>query len=97
MGLTPEQEEACNYWASVTGSDFAEKELVKKNFEKTLIDMLDPKLGVKKLEDLDFAPIKAHLDRVREERKNRPLDERKREAEEKLKAEAKFKYCLFDG
>jgi DNA topoisomerase-1 len=97
MVLTPEQEEVCNYWASVIGSEFAEKELVKKNFEKTLLDMIDPKLGVKRLEDLDFAPIKAHLERMREERKNRPLDERKREAEEKLKAEAKYKYCLFDG
>ena len=33
LDLTPEQEEVCNWWAQVIGSEFVEKELVRKNFE----------------------------------------------------------------
>ena len=77
--LTPEQEEACNWWAQVIGSEFAEKPIVLKNFEETLLGMLDPKHGVKALADLDFTPIKTYLEQVREERKNRPIEDRKRE------------------
>lgn len=59
--------------------------------------MLDPKLGVQFLADLDFSPIKKYLDEQRELKKTRPIDERKREAEEKAKTEGYYKYCLFDG
>ena len=53
----------CNWWAQVEGSEFAEKELVKKNFESTLFGMLDSKkLGIKNFKDLDFSKIKQHLD-----------------------------------
>jgi DNA topoisomerase-1 len=96
--LTQEQEEVCNWWAQVEGSEFAEKELVRKNFEATLLGMLDGKKnGIKSLKDLDFSLIKAHLDEQREARKNRPIDERKRELEEKNQTEGFYKYCLFDG
>ena len=51
--------------------------------------MLDAKkLGINSLKDLDFSKIKEHLDSEREKRKARPIDERKREAEEKNKSEA---------
>jgi Eukaryotic DNA topoisomerase I, DNA binding fragment len=57
----------CNWWAQIIGSDFAEKDLVKKNFENTLLGMLDSKkLGIKSLDDLDFSQIKKHLDDERE-------------------------------
>lgn len=59
--MTPEQEEACNWWALVIGSDFAEIPRVKTNYEKTLLDMFDPKYGVKALADLDFTPIRDYL------------------------------------
>lgn len=98
MNLTQEQEEVCNWWAQIIGSEFAEKELVRKNFESTLLSMIDPKKQtIKSLKDLDFSLIKKHLDDEREARKNRPIDERKREAEERAKSEAFYKYCLIDG
>lgn len=53
---------------------------MRKNFESTLLGMLDSKkLGIKSLKDLDFSKIKQHLDEQREARKNRPIEERKRE------------------
>jgi DNA topoisomerase-1 len=71
---------------------------VRKNFEATLLGMLNGKKnGIKSLKDLDFSLIKAHLDEQREARKNRPIDERKRELEEKNQTEGFYKYCLFDG
>ena len=98
VDLSQEQEEVCNWWAQIVGSDFADKELVKKNFENTLLGMLDSKkLGIESLDDLDFSQIKEHLDDEREKRKLRPIDERKREAEEKAKTEAYYKFCLIDG
>jgi DNA topoisomerase-1 len=39
LDLTPEQEEVCNYWANIIGSEFAEKEKVIQNFEKSLLAM----------------------------------------------------------
>jgi DNA topoisomerase-1 len=60
--------------------------------------MLDTKkFGITSLKDLDFSKIKEHLDNEREKRKARPIDERKREAEEKNKSEAQYKFCLIDG
>ncbi len=60
--------------------------------------MLDSKKKtITSLADLDFTPIKEYLDNQREERKNRPIDERKKEAEEKANKEAYYKYCLIDG
>jgi DNA topoisomerase I len=59
VDLSQEQEEVCNWWAQIVGSDFAEKELVKMNFENTLLGMLDSKkLGIESLDDLDFSQIK---------------------------------------
>jgi DNA topoisomerase I len=98
VDLSQEQEEVCNWWAQIVGSEFSEKELVKKNFESTLLGMLDSKkLGIESLDDLDFSLIKEHLDDEREKRKLRPIDDRKREAEEKAKTEAYYKFCLIDG
>ena len=49
------------------------------------------------MEDLDFTPIQKHLQDYKEQRKNRPIEERKREQEEKQKQDQIYKYCLFDG
>jgi len=77
--LTPEQEEVCNWWAQIIGSEFAEKDIVLKNFEKSFLELFTPEQNVTALADFDFTPIKEYLDRVKEERKNRPIDEKKRE------------------
>lgn len=60
--LSQEQEEACNWWAQIEGSEFALKEKVYNNFEKTLLSMFDPKMGITSIKNLDFTPIKTYLD-----------------------------------
>jgi hypothetical protein len=39
MDLSPEQEEVCNWWAQIVGSEFAEKEKVRKNFEEAFLSL----------------------------------------------------------
>lgn len=95
--MTPEQEEVCNWWAQIIGSEFAEKQLVLTNFEKSFLELFTPEQNVTALADFDFTPIKEYLERVKEERKNRPIDEKKREQEEKQKQDQYYKYCLIDG
>ena len=79
LSLTPEQEEACNWWAQLIGSEFAEKDLVRRNFESTLLAMFDKSHGINTLDDLDFTPIKEHLDEQRELKRVRPGAEKRRE------------------
>lgn len=61
--VSPEVEEVCNWWANVEGSDFAEKDLVRKNFQESFLALVGKG---KKITDFDFSAIKAHLDQVRE-------------------------------
>eukprot|EP00347_Sterkiella_histriomuscorum_P016284 403353776 len=97
MSLTPEQEEICNWWAQIIDQDFAKKDIVRKNFEKSFIELFDEDQGVTSLDDFDFAPIVRYLQEFKESRKNRTTDEKKRELEERQKQDAFYKYCLIDG
>ena len=42
LALTPEQEEISSWWAQAIGSEFADKETVKRNFEQAFIELFDP-------------------------------------------------------
>lgn len=69
----------CNWWAQALGTEFAEKELVLKNFKESFFKLFDKSMGTLTLEDFDFTLIKDHLEKQREIRLNRPADEKKRE------------------
>jgi len=97
VDIRPEVEEVCNWWAQIIGSDFANQPLVRKNFTASFLDLFDSSLGASSLEDFDFTQIKEHLEKIREDKKNRPIDERKKEAAEKAEHDAKFKFCLFNN
>ena len=78
--LEPEVEEICSWWATIEESDFALKDTVKKNFEKCLLPLLDKKLKVKSLEELDFKPIRDVLEKQREIKNSRSTEEKKKDA-----------------
>ena len=59
--------------------------------------LFDKSLGATSLDDFDFTKIKEHLEKQREEKKNRPIDERKKEIAEKAEQDAKYKTCLFNN
>lgn len=71
--------------------------MVLKNFEDSFLELFDPNLNITALSDLDFTPIRKYLDDQREQRKNRPAEEKKREQEDKAKQEMFYKFCLIDG
>ena len=52
--------------------------------------LFDKSLGATSLDDFDFTKIKEHLEKQREEKKNRPIDERKKEIAEKAEQDAKY-------
>lgn len=95
--MKPEVEEVCNWWAQIIGSEFAEKELVLKNFTESFLPLMPKHLEATKLDDFDFSRIKKHLDEQKEARNNRPADEKKREAAQREELYAKFKYCLYSN
>jgi DNA topoisomerase-1 len=78
LDLKPEVEEVCNWWAQCIGTDFAEKELVLKNFTESFLKLF-PGLGATSLAEFDFKDIKQHLEQQKEIRNNRPNEEKKRE------------------
>ncbi|CAI2362628.1 unnamed protein product [Moneuplotes crassus] len=95
--LNPVQEEIATFWAQALGTDFTEKETVRNNFEEEFLAVLDKEMGVKSLNNIDFDPIVKHIEKTREERNNRPREEKKREREENAKLDAHFRYCIIDG
>lgn len=95
--LAPEVEEIATWWADVENTDFGVKEKVIKNFEGEFLHNIDKKYEIKSIKDLDFSDIKTHLDQVKEEKKNRPLEVRKKEAEERQRANGPYQYCVIDN
>jgi DNA topoisomerase-1 len=49
------------------------------------------------LEQLDFIKIQQHLEKVKEEKKNKPNETKKKEMEERNKNNARYQYCVIDG
>ena len=70
-------------WADLLESEFVLRPEVRKNFWNDFSKILDPSYGIKSLDDLDFSLIREFLKKWREEKKERPWEERKAELEEK--------------
>lgn len=81
--LKPDEEEIANMWADLTESDFVLRPEVWKNFWNDFKKVLDPSYGIKSLDELDFKQLREFLVKWREEKKQRPREERKAEMEEK--------------
>ena len=65
--LDSEVEEICNWWSQVEGSEFADKDIVRKNFISCFLELFDKeKYGEMNFEAFDFRLIKEHLERQRE-------------------------------
>ena len=75
--INPEIEEACNHWVQVEGSDFAEKQLVRDNFESSFLAMFPESLGAESLKEFDFSKIKEQVEKAKEARNARTAEEKK--------------------
>lgn len=98
--LAPEVEEIARWWADVEQTDFAAPERIKENFWISFKSKLDPELGIKNLDELDFEPLRIWKEKNKEKeaelKKARPIEVRKKEEEEKQKAASYFQYCIID-
>ena len=54
VDLKPEVEEICNWWAQIDGSEFGEKENVKKNFIECFLALFDSSMGATNFEDFQY-------------------------------------------
>lgn len=81
-----------NFWAQVIGTEFGEKEIVKKNFSEEFLSLLDKNMEVKNFDDLDFKPIQKYLEKAKEERNNRTNEEKKKEREQNAQTDAYFRH-----
>ena len=95
--ITAEIEEACNHWVQVEGSEFAEKKLVRDNFESSFIALFPESVGAKSLQDFDFRHIKEQVEKAKEARNQRSAEEKKLEKEAQQQIEANHRYALFNG
>lgn len=94
--LDPEEEEIANFWAQAYDTDFGLKDTVKDNFEEHFVKAMNPSHGIQKLADCDFTLIRKHLDEAKEQRSNRPKEEKKKETEERSKIDSYYRYCIFN-
>lgn len=49
------------------------------------MNLVDKSIGIDNLDELDFSAIREYYEKLKEEKKNRPSSEKKKEAEDKLK------------
>ena len=95
--LTPEQEEVATFWGTVIGSDYAEREIAKRNFIAEFKKVLPEKYKNAVLSDFDFTPIKEFLDKKKEKNKNKTPEEKKADKEKRQKLMDYYGWALVDG
>lgn len=106
--LAPEAEEVASFFGTMLNStQHVENPTFQKNFFVDFKDILkktggakDPKgnkVDIKDFAKCDFQPIFAYYDMKRNEKRNLPQAEKKRQKAEKDAEEAPFQYCLWDG
>jgi len=98
VDLNLEAEEAACWWSLDETKEFGQGTKVKENFWYEFKSMLQKGIFDSiKLEDLDFSEVRAHLEKLSEAKKNRPLEERKKETEENKERGAGYQMCVIDG
>ena len=95
--LNPEQEEVATFWGQVLDTEFATKEIAKRNFTKEFRNVLPEKYKNAALSDFDFTPIKDYLDKKREKNKNKTAEEKKSDKEKRQKLMDYYGWALVDG
>ena len=97
IDLNPEQEEVVTFWAQIINTDYEKKPIAIKNFTKELKKVLPEKYKNASLSDFDFTVIKDYLEKKREEKKNRPIEEKKLDKAKRQKLMDYYGWALVDG
>lgn len=54
-------------------------------------------MDIESIDELDFSDVRTYLQKIKEEKRNRPTEEKKKEAEDRARANVAFAYCVIDG
>ena len=95
--LNKEAEEAATFYAKFLNTEYLKNQKFNKNFWKDFKKLLDPKLEINNLEDIDFTKIKNFLEKKNMEKKSISSEEKSRLKEEEKKNEEKYTIAIIDG
>ncbi|KAL1529831.1 hypothetical protein AB1Y20_000763 [Prymnesium parvum] len=98
--LTPAQEEVATMFAAMISTDYAKKEVFRRNFMESWKPLLKTTGLHKKITDLskcDFSAIVAHLEALQAAKKDMTAEQKKKAKAEKDALEANFMYAVVDG
>lgn len=95
--LNPYEEELVWYWCQTIGSEWEENEYYRANFIKQFMKRFEKEGKYTDFSEFDFAPVKAHFEKVREEKKNL-TDKKKAEIKASKEELNKFYgFAIVDG
>ena len=95
--LEPEHEEIATWWAGVVGTEWETKPHFRQNFERNFIERLGKDHIIQSLDKCDFSRIAQWIVTTREERKNRPTEEKKADKEVRDQTNELFGFAIVDG
>lgn len=98
--LTPECEEVATFFAAKLDTDYEKKETFRKNFFmdfRAILKGTPAASTIKTLSKCDFSLIKAHLDKLRDQKKELLADEKKALREAEAAKCAKYMHAVVDG
>lgn len=95
--LNPKAEEAATFYAKYIDSEYIKSNRFKKNFWKDFKKLLDPKLGINNLEDINFSKIKEYLEKERERKLTKTKEEKEELKKKQKELDKKFTIAIIDG
>lgn len=93
--LNPEAEEAAIFYSKYLETEYINNKF-NKNFWKDFKKLIDPKLGIETLEDINFNNIKHFLEKEREEKLSISKEDKNKIKEEQRKFEEKYTIAIID-
>jgi len=90
-------EEYITSYAHYLDTDYVKKSKFNKNFLSDLNKILSKDLKLDSMDDIDLYNIKKHLDRIKENNKNKTKEEKQSNKERNEKLFEPYKYCIIDG
>ena len=99
LALPPEVEEVAYFFAAMANTDYYQKPVFRANFFEDWRSLMNAELKakIKDLEKCDFAPITAHVEEEREQRKNRSKEEKDKEKAANAAIQEKYGIAKIDG
>ena len=94
--LNPEAEEYATMFARFIGTKYMELNKFKTNFWKDFKSLIS-NLPAQNIDDIDFLPIKKHLDLIKEKKASMTKEEKEAEKKRQALIDEPYTVCIIDG